>query len=161
MHPPVLFGVQIGNYETLFVLSAIVVATSAASFAMLREEGATGVRDFLGHFRRGNPLSAFWNIRRFDHLSSEERRRELAYGFGGTHSALVKEELIAALNDPSFDVRHEAIQSLGHLPNNPVVVGALESMLRDADLIELQNAALVSLGRIKATGQRRLDRQLS
>ena len=151
VHPPVLFGVQIGNYETLFVLSAIVVATSAASFAMLREEGATGVRDFLGHFRRGNPLSAFWNIRRFDHLSSEERRRELAYGFGGTHSALVKEELIAALSDPSFDVRHEAIQSLGHLPNNPVVVGALESMLRDADLIELQNAALVSLGRIKAT----------
>lgn len=152
VHQPTFFGHPIGNYEVLFVLTAVVVATSAGTFAMLREEGATGVRDFLGHFRQGHPLSALWNIRLYDHLASEERRRDLAYGFGGTHSALVKEELIAALSDPSFDVRHEAIQSLGHLPNNPVVVRALESVLLHGDLIELQNAALTSLGRINATG---------
>ncbi len=151
-HPASVFGFVVGNYEVLFLLSALFIVTSAVAFAMLREEGATGVRDFFGHFRRGNPLSAFWNLRRYDHLSSEERRRDLAYGFGGTRSALVKEELIAALDEPSFDVRHEAIQSLGHLPNNPVVVRAIESVLRETDLAELQNTALVSLGRIRATG---------
>jgi hypothetical protein len=152
VHPAAPFGLPVGNYEVLFILTAVVIATSAATFAMLREEGATGVRDFLGHFRRGHPLSALWNIQLYDHLTSEERRRDLAYGFGGTRSALVKEELIAALADPSFDVRHEAIQSLGHLPNNPIVVRALESVLLHSDLIELQNAALTSLGRINAAG---------
>ena len=84
-------------------------------------------------------------------LTSEERRSELAYGFGGTRSALVKEELIAALSDPSFDVRHEAIQSLGRLPRSKAVVLALESVLDYEGLIELQYAALAALGRIKAT----------
>ncbi len=150
VNPLTTFGVPVGNYEVLFILNAIIIATSAISFAMLREEGATGVREFLGHFRRGNPLRALWAIQKYDHLTSEDHRRELAYGFGGTGSALVKEELIAALNEPSFDVRHEAIQSLGHLPRNPMVVAALESVLRDDNLIELQNAALVSLGRVRA-----------
>lgn len=147
----VISGVTLGNFETLFALSAAMVVVSAITFAMLKEEGATGVRDFLGQFGRGRPLSALWGIHRYGALTSEERRRDLAYGFGKTRSALVKEELIAALSDPSFDVRHEAIQSLGHLPPSPAVVRALESMLAYDGLVELQYAALNSLGRIKAT----------
>ena len=147
----VISGVTLGNFETLFALSAAMVVVSAITFAMLKEEGATGVRDFLGQFGRGSPLSALWGIHRYGALTSEERRRDLAYGFGKTRSALVKEELIAALSDPSFDVRHEAIQSLGHLPPSLPVVRALESMLAYDGLVELQYAALTSLGRIKAT----------
>lgn len=146
----VVSGVTLGNFETLFALSAVMVVVSAITFALLKEEGATGVRDFLGQFGRGRPLSALWGIHRYGALTSEERRRDLAYGFGKTRSALVKEELIAALSDPSFDVRHEAIQSLGHLPPSPAVVRALESMLAYDGLVELQYAALNSLGRIKA-----------
>jgi HEAT repeat protein len=90
-------------------------------------------------------------IPRYGALTSEERRRELTYGFGGTRSALVKEELIAALSDPSFDVRYEAIQSLGRLPPSPAVIRALESMLGYEGLVELQYAALTSLGHIGST----------
>ncbi len=142
VQPVTLFGAALGSYETLFVLCAVVVVTSALAFAVLKEEGATGVRDFFGQFRRGSPIRALLSIHRYGALTSEERRRELTYGFGGTRSALVKEELIAALSDPSFDVRHEAIQSLGRLPPGPAVIRALESMLTYEGLEELQYAAL-------------------
>jgi hypothetical protein len=148
--PVTLFGAQLGNYETLFALSALVVISSAVAFALLKEEGGTSVRDFFGQFGSGSAIRALFSIHRYAALTSEDRRRELAYGFGGTRSALVKEELIAALSDPSFDVRHEAIQSLGRLPPSPAVVRALESVLAYDGLVELQYAALTSLGRIKA-----------
>lgn len=150
-HRPALFGQQIGSYEMLFLLCALAVAISAIAFGMLREEGAIGVRDFLQQFRQGDPVRALVGIRRYGRLTSEERRRELAYSFGGTKSGLVKEELIVALTDPSFDVRHEAIYSLGHLPPSSAVIHALEGVLAYDGLVELQYAALNSLGRLKAT----------
>jgi hypothetical protein len=150
VRPVAVLGMSLGSYETLFALSALIIVTSAISFASLKEEGATGVRDFFGQFGRGSAIRALLSIHSYGALTSEERRRELTYGFGGTRSALVKEELIAALSDPSFDVRHEAIQSLGRLPRSPAVVRALESMLAYEGLVELQYAALAALGRLKA-----------
>ena len=147
---PTLMGVAIDSYDTLFVLCAVVVVTSALAFAALRETGATGVRAFFANFGSGSAIRALMSIPRYGALTSEERRQELTYGFGGTRSALVKEELIAALSDPSFDVRHEAIQSLGRLPPGPAVIKALESMLNYDGLEELQYAALTSLGRLRA-----------
>lgn len=140
----------LGGYEMMFVLAAVVIATSALAFSALREEGATGVRAFFANFGHGSAIRALLSIPRYGALTSEERRQELAYGFGGTRSALVKEELIAALGDPSFDVRHEAIQSLGRLPPSPAVIRALESMLGYEGLVELQYAALTSLGRLRS-----------
>lgn len=145
-----LATVALGGFEMLFIVGAIVTASSAAVFAMLREEGATGVRDFLGQFSTGNPLRALWGIQRFSSFTSEQRRRDLAYGFGGIGSTLAKNELIAALSDPSFDVRHEAIRSLGRLPLTPDTVHALESVLTYDGLTELQYAALDSLGQLRA-----------
>ena len=150
-HAPTLMGVLVDSYDALFVLCAFVVTTSALAFAALRESGATGVRAFFANFGSGSAIRALISIPRYGALTSEERRQELTYGFGGTRSALVKEELIAALSDPSFDVRHEAIQSLGRLPPGPAVIQALESMLGYDGLEELQYAALTSLGRLRAT----------
>jgi hypothetical protein len=149
-HPLTVLGAPVDSYAFLFVLCALVVVTSAIAFGMLREEGATGVRAFFGYFGHGSAMRALLAIPRYGAPTSEERRQELTYGFGGTRSALVKEELIASLSDPSFDVRHEAIQSLGHLPPTPAAIRALESMLAYEGLVELQYAALASLGRLKA-----------
>lgn len=143
---------HIGGYEILFIAAALVTASSAAVFALLREEGATGVRDFLGQFSSGNPLRALWAIQQSSNFTSEQRRRDLAYGFGGTGSTLVQDELIAALSDPSFDVRHEAIRALGRLPSTPKSIQALEDILTYDGLIELQYAALDSLGQLAAQG---------
>ena len=146
-----VLGVAVDSYEALFVVCAIVVVTSAIAFAALREEGATSVRTFFADMGSGSAIRALMTIPRFGALTSEERRQELTYGFGGTRSALVKDELIAALADPSFDVRHEAIQSLGRLPPSPAGIRALESILDYDGFEELQYSALTALGRLKAT----------
>lgn len=149
-NPLVLGGAEVNSYEALFVVCAAVVVTSALAFAALKESGATGVRAFFANFGQGDAIRALLSIPRYGALTSEERRQELTYGFGGTRSSLVKEELIAALSDPSFDVRHEAIHSLGRLPRSPAVTRALEQILGYDGLDELQYAALTSLGRLKS-----------
>lgn len=141
---------QFGGYEVLFFVTALVTISSAAVFALLKEEGATGVRDFLGQFSTGNPLRALWGIQRSSSFTSEQRRRDLVYVFGGTGSTLAKDELISALSDPSFDVRHEAIRALGRLPPTPKAIRALETILDYEGLIELQYAALDSLGQLQS-----------
>lgn len=149
-HSIQISGMVLGGYETLFVGCAIAIATSSIAFSFLREEGAAGVRDFLSQFYSGNSLRVLWGIHRYANQTSEERRRDLTYRFGGARSVLAKEELFQALHDPSFDVRYEAIGALGHLPLSQSVVEALEAMARYDGLVELQYAALASLGRIKA-----------
>lgn len=145
-----IFSLELGNYEVLFLLAAGLTAISALAFSRLREEGALSVRDFVTHFTTGNPMKALWGIKRYASRTSEDRRRDLAFRFGGVGSLLAKEELIAALRDPSFDVRHDAIRALGHIGAHPTVVTALEAVLDYDGLVELQYAALGSLGRLKA-----------
>lgn len=139
-----------GGYEVLFVVGALLTISSAVVFAQLKEEGGTGVRDFLGQFSTGNPLRALWGIQQSASSTSEQRRRDLAYHFGGAGSTLAKDELISALSDPSFDVRHEAIRALGRLPPTAKAISALEATLDYEGLIELQYAALHSLGQVRS-----------
>ena len=148
---PELFGVTLDSYEVLFVLAALLTVASATAFSMLREEGAISVRDLLSHFSTGSTVRALWSIYVYGSQTSEDRRRDLAYGFGSMGSPLAKQELIEALHDPSFDVRHEAIRSLGHLAPHADVLDALEGVLDYDGLVELQYAALTSLGRLRAT----------
>jgi HEAT repeat protein len=143
-------AIHFGGYEVLFIAAALFTVSSAVVFALLKEEGATGVRDFLGQFSSGNALRALWSIQRFSSFTSEQRRRDLAYDFGGTGSTLARDELIAALSDPSFDVRHEAIRALGRLPPTPKAIRSLETILTYEGLIELQYAALDSLGQLRS-----------
>jgi Major Facilitator Superfamily/HEAT repeats len=149
-HPLRIFDVAIGSYQSLFVICALIIASSALVSACLREDGATGVKDFLTQFYSVNSLGVLWGIHSYANPTSEERRRDLAYRFGGARSVLAKAELLEALHDPSFDVRYEAIGALGHLPRSDSVVRALEKMLKYDGLIELQYGALASLGRIRS-----------
>lgn len=148
----VVLGVTLGKFDVFFVLAAGVAALSALAFGRLSEEGALSVRDFVGHFTTGNPMKALWGINRYASRTSEDRRRDLAFRFSGMGSPLAKEELIAALRDPSFDVRHEAIRALGHIGGHPAVRHALEEVLEYHGLVELRYAALGSLGRLRAQG---------
>ncbi|EAR52716.1 phycocyanin alpha phycocyanobilin lyase [Oceanicola granulosus HTCC2516] len=143
-------GLTFGNFEALFLLAALVTLVSAWCFATLREDGATTVRDFVGHFATGSPLRALWGINRYERRTSEQRRRELAFGFGFSGSLLAKEELIEAVRDPSFDVRHEAVRALGRLGAHPDVVRALRGLLEGDSPAELRYAAIEALGRLPA-----------
>lgn len=140
----------IGSFGVLFLLAAGVAVASGLAFSRLREEGAISVRDFIAHVSTGSVMRALWGIHRYGRSTSEERRLDLAHGFGTTGSLLAKEELIEALHDPSFDVRHEAIRALGRMGPNRAVVRALEGVLAYDGLVELQYAALGALGRARA-----------
>jgi MFS family permease len=145
-----VLGIVLGSYEVLFTLCAIIIASSIIAFAFLQEEGGLGVRDFISQFYVGNPLQALWGISRYNNQTSEEKRQDLAYRFGRARSSIATEELFDALRDPSFDVRYEAILALGHLPQSQNVTKALENMLKYEGFVELQYAALTSLGRLKS-----------
>jgi Major Facilitator Superfamily/HEAT repeats len=149
-NPTNVLEVPLGGYETLLVLCAGVIGVSLVTYGLLREEGATGVKEFLRQFYAGNPVGILWGVHRYGHQTSEERRMDLAHKFGGAGSMLASEELFDALHDPSFDVRYEAIAALGHLPRSERVIIALEKMLAYDGLVELQHRALTSLGRIGA-----------
>ncbi|NOZ33510.1 MAG: MFS transporter [Alphaproteobacteria bacterium] len=149
-NPTTMLGVPLGGYETLFMLCAVVIGISLITYGLLREEGATGVKEFVRQFYAGNPVGILWGVHRYGHQTSEERRLDLTHKFGGARSMLASEELFDALHDPSFDVRYEAIAALGHLPRSERVVTALENMLVYDGLVELQHGALTSLGRIGA-----------
>lgn len=148
--PPTMVGLQLDSYNVLFVLAALITASSAYAFTLLKEEGAISVRAFVGHFSTGSTMRALWSIYVYGSQTSEDRRRDLAYGFGSSGSPLAKQELIEALRDPSFDVRHEAIHALGHMAAHDDVVTALTAVLDYEGLVELQYAALASLGRLRA-----------
>ena len=145
-----VLGIVLGSYEVLFTLCALIMASSIIAFAFLQEQGGLGVRDFISQFYEGNPLQALWGVSRYNNQTSEEKRQDLAYRFGRARSSIAKEELFDALRDPSFDVRYEAILALGHLPISPSITQALENMLKYEGFVELQYAALTSLGRLKS-----------
>lgn len=141
-------GTVLGNFEVLFVLSAAVISVAAVCFSRLREDGATAIRDFVGHFATGSPLRALWGINRYGTLTSEERRRDLAFAFASSGSLLAKEELFEALRDPSLDVQQEAVRALGHISPHRDVVAAVEQVLTRSGLMDLRYAALEALGRL-------------
>ena len=77
-HTPMLGGVRVDSYDTLFVICAVVVTTSALAFASLKESGATGVRAFFANFGSGSAIRALLAIPSYGALTSEDRRKELA-----------------------------------------------------------------------------------
>ncbi|MFW5846169.1 MAG: HEAT repeat domain-containing protein, partial [Planctomycetota bacterium] len=69
----------------------------------------------LGDFFNGllhQPVATLLRQRHLYH-EEEERRHQLARWYGGVRSPLAVEPLLALLDDPSYDVRCEAIRSLG------------------------------------------------
>lgn len=151
-HPVAVAGVAIEPFAALFVLTALLSAISGWAFHLLREEDGLSIRALFANFTTGHPMRALIGIQQFGGETSEDRRRELAFGLGSFGSPLAKKELIEALRDPSFDVRHEAVRALGHMAPHADAVAALEQVLQLDGLIELQYAALESLGRMRARG---------
>lgn len=151
-HPVVVAGIVVEPFAALFILTALLSAFSGWAFHSLREEEGLSVRALFANFTTGHPMRALIGIQQFGGETSEDRRRELAFGLGSFGSPLAKKELIEALRDPSFDVRHEAVRALGHMAPHADVVAALQQVMDLDGLIELQYAALESLGRMRARG---------
>ena len=142
-------GQNLDPFRILFVIASLFSLISGMLFLYLREEHAMGLKDFIGRFFRGRPLKAIWNIFLFSGLLSESRRMRMSERLGNLGASLAEDELFILLRDPSFEVRYEAIRSLGRLPRNARNIEKLKECLAYGDDIEIQMAAISALGRMR------------
>jgi MFS family permease len=145
------YFLHINNFAVLFIL--MFIGFLAAFFMFRRAQDDSGVRSgaFVSMFFQGNPFLAFSSMVRF-HLSEDESRRmELTRRMGDAKSHLTVEELLSAADDPSFNVRYEAIVSMSRMPPDDKLIRALSSAVRSREP-GLSEAAVWALGR---TGDQR------
>lgn len=141
-----ILGYAVGGFQLLCL------ATFAARFyarTLLHgiQEGDNISTGFI--FRRlteANPLRVFTNIYALSSPVSEEKKIDLVRRLGDTGSRLVTRQLIEHLDDPSAQVREEAIIALAK-SRDPEAVEALIQKLRSPKY-GLQQQSARALGRI-------------
>lgn len=139
--------VTIDPYTPLFVLSFILILISSAIVGRLQTEGTTTFRHFAGMFLHGNPVKAMRLLVQYNFLGDEMTRVIATEQMGDAQNLLSSNELIEALHDPSFNVRQEAIHSIGRMPAQDGLVDALIEVLEDPES-ELNISAARALGRM-------------
>lgn len=134
-------------YTPVFALSVFLLAAGIWAVSRLSTEDATPFGRLAGMFLRGNPIRALQSLVRYNFAASEDTLIAVAEQMGDAGNPLSSVELIEALNDPSFNVRYEAIHSIGRLPAEPELVDALLDALGE-DRSELSFVVTRSLGRL-------------
>lgn len=139
---------QIDSYTPLFGLTLVLLLVGAGAVTQLKKEAAPAFRTFVGMFMRGNPIRALESVALYNFARSETQRVSTTARLGDAQSALSTNELLEALQDPSFNVRYEAINSLGRTPTEPRVVDALLNVLTgpESELSIAATRALANLG---------------
>ncbi|RME75544.1 MAG: MFS transporter [Chloroflexi bacterium] len=138
---------HIDPYTPLFGLSIILLATAASVVSQLTTTDATPFRRLAGMFLRGNPIRALESVVQYSFAASEDSRMATTERMGDAANPLSTYELIEALNDPSFNVRYEAIHAIGRMPPEPELVDALLDQLKQGKS-ELSFVVTRSLGRL-------------
>jgi MFS family permease len=137
---------SITPHTPFFVGLIVCVIIATWLMAGLPDRGGVGVRQFATLFFQGNPLATVTGLMAFRNAGIEGKRVAIVERLGATRSPLSVNELIEALDDPSFSVRYEAIVSAARTVRDPRLTEALLKLLKGADP-GLQMAAVWALGR--------------
>lgn len=138
---------HIDAYTPVFAFSAILLMAGLMTVPQLSSSDATPFRRLAGMFLRGNPIRALESLVQYNFAASEDTRMLITERMGDAGNPLSTFELIEALKDPSFNVRYEAIHSIGRMPPEPELVEALLTEL-DEGKSELSFVITRSLGRL-------------
>ncbi|MCX5634402.1 MAG: MFS transporter [Planctomycetota bacterium] len=120
-----LFIFKIDAYTPLFLFSALILATGTFVLSHVRSGGAMTMRKFFGLFFQGNPIMAVGSLLRYYHTPDEDGRVSITQRLGHAKTRLSNYELIEALNDPSYNVRYEAIIAIANSRPDPELIDAL------------------------------------
>jgi len=142
-----LWIVTVDAYTPLFILSLLLLSSALILITRLHSEDATTFKRFAGMFLRGNPIRALETLIQYSFSSDEMTRITVTERMGDAQSPLNTQELIEALDDPSFHVRYQAVNSIGRMPPNPELVDALLNKLNE-EPSELSFVVAQSLGRL-------------
>jgi len=137
-------------YTPLFAMSLALLAAGVVAVSRVRGDEATTFKHLAGMFWRGNPIQALFLLIRYRFAGTEVSRLATTQRLGDTRNPLSAHELIQALGDPSFNVRYEAVSSIGRMPPEPQLVDALLTVLGDTE-VELSAVAARSLGALGDT----------
>ncbi|MBI1878485.1 MAG: MFS transporter, partial [Chloroflexi bacterium] len=138
---------ELDLYSPLFMLSLILLTAGVIAVSKLHSSEATPFKKFAGLFVQGNPLRALESVILYNFAGDEVTRMTTTERMGDAKNPLSSRELIEALKDPSFNVRYEAVHSIGRMPPEPELVEALLEMLAESPS-ELTFAVARSLGRL-------------
>lgn len=138
---------HIDAYTPFFLSSFILLVFGCIILNRLRSDGAMPMRRFVSIFLQGNPILAVGTLIRYYRVQDEETRVSITERLGYANNPLSNHELIAALNDPSFNVRYEAIIAVAHSRPDPELVDAM-LMVLGSNEPELSVNAAWALGRM-------------
>lgn len=138
---------HLNPYTPVFMLGVILLLVGQFTITRLSSSDATPFRRLAGMFLRGNPIRALESLVQYNFAASEDTRMLTTERMGDAGNPLSAFELIEALKDPSFNVRYEAIHSIGRMPPEPELVEALLTAL-DEGKSELSFVITRSLGRL-------------
>jgi HEAT repeat protein/MFS family permease len=138
-------------YVPLFFLNIILPSIAFFLLWSIHEEKGVGVGKFTGIFLRGNPFLAMSSMIRFYLARDEHSTVRMTERLGQAKSPLTVDELLSALEDPRFNVRFEAVVSIGRMPPDTRLIDALIEILEGRELA-LTVVAAWALGR---SGDRR------
>jgi MFS family permease len=142
------FGpVHIDPYTPFFVACVLTVSTCVWILSRLPGGGSMNAARFAMMFVQGNPIAALQAVAAFSLAGDEGKRLTTIERLGQSRSPLSVEELIEALEDPSFNIRHEAIVSIARTRQDARLTEAMVRNLRDG-APDLQTTVAWALGRM-------------
>jgi len=129
--------VEAGVLKSLFLVSAACRFACSPLLWLVEEEGEKPAQFILRQIPARSPVASLLNLIRFSRSSRTSERQEAVRALGSTKTRLAMEELVAALQDSSWEVRREAARSLGDIGDARAIdgiVGRLED--RETDIVE-------------------------
>ncbi|MBI1336821.1 MAG: MFS transporter [Phycisphaera sp.] len=134
-------------YTPLLVVGPTMALIAVGVLSGLHAGGGMPVRRFAAMFVQGDPFAALRALVAFQFAGFEHQRIGTIERLGQTQSPLSIDELVASLNDPSFNVRYEAVVSIARMRQDDRLTTAMVSVLREGD-VDLRVAAAWALGRM-------------
>lgn len=134
-------------YLPLFLLGLLLPPIAILLFRRIDDDSTVGLGQFAGIFLRGNPLLAFEAVIRYYRAKDEYHTVRVTEKMGKAKSPLTVDELLEALSDPRFNVRFEALISIGHMGSDERLTNALVEVLNGREPA-LSVVAAWALGRM-------------
>ncbi|MBN2377679.1 MAG: MFS transporter [Sedimentisphaerales bacterium] len=138
---------KIDAYTPLFMFSAFVLSAGIFVLNRTRSGGAMTTLKFFGLLLQGNPVLAVGSLFRYYHTPDENGRVSITQRLGLAKNRICNYELIEALNDPSYNVRYEAIIAVANSRPDPELIDALILVL-GGDEPDLTLSAAWALGKM-------------
>jgi len=137
----------IDPYFPLFIAGIVLPFVAFSLLRGIHEERGVSMGQFAGIFLRGNPFLAMSSMIRYHLARDEYATVRVTEQLGQARSPLTVDELLETLEDPRFNVRFEAVISIGRMMPDPRLIEKLEEML-DGSELALTVVAAWALGRL-------------